>query len=77
MHAGDQSLSPSLPAWSLDLMMSVTPSTCPRALPLHPELHVLPEQQKKGVLSPLISLVIFIYLEIENPPFYHFCFPSK
>ena len=38
---------PRLPAWSLPLMMSVTPSTCPQALPPHPELHVLPEPHPK------------------------------
>ena len=42
-HAGDRSLSPRLPAWSLALMMSVTPSTCPQTLPPLPVLHVPPE----------------------------------
>ena len=43
MHAGDRSLSPRMPAWSLALLMSMTPSTCPQALPPYPELQVLPE----------------------------------
>ena len=47
MHAGDRSVSPRLPAWSLALMMSVTPSTWPQALPPHPELHILPEPHPK------------------------------
>ena len=47
-HVGDRSLSPRQPAWPLDLMMSVTPSTCPKELPPNLELHVLPKQHPKS-----------------------------
>ena len=46
-HAGDRSLSPCLPAWSLARMMSVTLSMCPQALPPLPVLQVLPEPHPK------------------------------
>ena len=44
-----------LPVWSLVLIMSVTPSTCPQALPPLPVLHVPPEPHPKRWRLALVT----------------------